>query len=222
MRSFGRFVSRHAWAGSVRFWPGSSGRGSVRPTPTPSSGSESGAGGREHRAGRARQSIRLVAPSAGFLLALLGCALSMYLTAYQWHITATVWDPIFGASSSEAVLTSFVSRYLPLPDATLGALAYAVEAVVTALGNTEQWRTQPWLVMLYGLVLLGLALTSIGLMLIQVFAVHALCSLCLCSAAISLINAGLGREEVVGSVRHWRQATRRGASLWTALRGQIA
>ena len=156
------------------------------------------------------------------LLALLGCALSMYLTAYQWHITATVWDPIFGASSSEAVLTSFVSRYLPLPDATLGALAYAVEAVVTALGNTEQWRTQPWLVMLYGLVLLGLALTSIGLMLIQVFVVHALCSLCLCSAAISLINLGLGRDEVVSSVRHWRQATRRGASLWTALRGQIA
>ena len=156
------------------------------------------------------------------LLALLGCGVSTYLTAYQWHITSTVWDPIFGPTSSEAVLTSFVSHYLPLPDATLGALAYAVEAVMTALGNTHRWRTQPWLVMLYGVVLLGLALTSIGLMLILVFVVHALCSLCLCSAAISLINLGLGREEVVSSVRDWRQATRRGASVWTALRGQIA
>lgn len=156
------------------------------------------------------------------LLALLGCGVSTYLTAYQWHITSTVWDPLFGPPNSEAVLTSFVSHYLPLPDATLGALAYAAEAVMTALGNTHRWRTQPWLVMLYGVVLLGLALTSIGLMLIQVFVVHALCSLCLCSAAISLINLGLGREEVVSSVQDSRQATRRGASVWTALRGQIA
>jgi uncharacterized membrane protein len=156
------------------------------------------------------------------LLALLGCAISIYLTAYQWHITSSVWDPIFGAASSETVLTSFVSRYLPLPDATLGALAYAVEAVMAAVGNTHRWRTQPWLVMLYGLVLLGLALTSIALALIQLFVLHALCSLCLCSAAISLITAGLGREEVLSSVQHWRGATRGGVSLWTALRGEVA
>ena len=85
------------------------------------------------------------------VLALLGCAVSTYLTAYQWHITSTGWDPIFGPTSSQAVLTSFVSRYLPLPDATLGALAYVVEAVMTAIGDTHRWRTQPWVVILYGL-----------------------------------------------------------------------
>ncbi len=57
------------------------------------------------------------------VLALLGCGISAYLTLYQWHVTASVWDPLFGASSTESVLTSFVSRLLPVPDATLGAAA---------------------------------------------------------------------------------------------------
>ena len=142
------------------------------------------------------------------LLALAGCAVSSYLTLYQWHVTTGVWDPLFGAGSSDAVLTSFVSRYLPLPDATLGALAYAIEAIVTVAGGTNRSRTHPWLVILFGMVLGGLALTSVVLVLIQIFVIHALCALCLCSAAISFVNAGLGRDEVVSSLWHMRQARR--------------
>lgn len=133
-------------------------------------------------------------------LALVGCTLATYLTLYQWHVTAEVWDPLFGPGSSEAVLTSSVSRYLPLPDATLGAAAYLVEAVVTALGGSDRWRATPWLVILFGLVLVGLALTSLALVLIQVLVVHALCTLCLCSAAISWLNAWLGRDEVFATL----------------------
>jgi uncharacterized membrane protein len=138
------------------------------------------------------------------VLALVGAAIATYLTLYQWQVTSSVWDPFFGSSSSEAVLTSPVSRYLPLPDATLGALAYLVEAVVTALGGPDRWRTAPWLVVFYGLVLAGLALTSLGLVLTQVFVVHALCTLCLGSAAISFVNAWLGHDEVVAAVRELR------------------
>lgn len=134
------------------------------------------------------------------LLALLGCAIATYLTLYQWHITASVWDPLFGPASSEAVLTSALTRVLPLPDATLGALAYVVEAVLTVLGGSQRWRTTPWLVVLFGLVLAGLALTSLVLILTQIFFVHALCSLCLCSAAISFLNAWLGRDEVFAAI----------------------
>ena len=126
------------------------------------------------------------------VLALVGCAVSAYLTLYQWHVAASVWDPLFGSVSSEAVLSSTVSRALPLPDATLGALAYLVEAVVTSLGGTDRWRSMPWLVMAFGLVLAGLALVSVALVLTQLLVVHALCSLCICSAAISWLNAWLG------------------------------
>ena len=72
------------------------------------------------------------------VLALVGCAVSAYLTLYQWHVAASVWDPLFGSVSSEAVLSSSVSRALPLPDATLGALAYLVEAMVTSLGGSDR------------------------------------------------------------------------------------
>jgi uncharacterized membrane protein len=150
------------------------------------------------------------------VLALLGCAVATYLTLYQWHVTTSVWDPIFGPHSSEAVLTSSITRLLPLPDATLGALAYVVEAIVTLLGGTERWRTSPWLVIVYGLVLAGLALTSLALVLTQVLLVHALCTLCLCSAAISFINAWLGHDEVFAAIN----VLKRGATSETAAYGR--
>ena len=156
------------------------------------------------------------------VLALLGGGLATYLTLYQWHVTAAVWEPLFGARSSEAVLTSAVSRWLPLPDATLGALAYLVEAVVTAAGGTDCWRTTPWLVIVFGLVLAGLALTSLVLVLTQIFLVHALCTLCLCSAAISFVNAWLGREEVFATIRALRRVTDQGIPLGRALHGDAA
>ena len=135
------------------------------------------------------------------VLALIGCAIATYLTLYQWRVTTSVWDPFFGSHSSEAVLSSPISRFLPLPDATLGALAYLIEAIVTALGGRNRWRTSPWLVVVFGLVLAGLALTSFVLVLTQVFLVRALCTLCLCSAAISFVNAWLGHEEVAATLR---------------------
>lgn len=141
------------------------------------------------------------------ILALVGCALATYLTLYQWHVTASVWDPFFGSSSSEAVLTSAISRSLPIPDATLGALAYLVEATVTALGGLDRWVSSPWLVVVFGLVLAGLALTSLALVLSQIFLVHALCTLCLCSAAISFVNAWLGRDEVLATLHLLKRRT---------------
>jgi uncharacterized membrane protein len=134
------------------------------------------------------------------VLALLGCGVATYLTLYQWRVTPTVWDPLFGPHSSEAVLTSATARLLPVPDATLGALAYMVEAIATLIGNADRWRSAPWLVVLYGIVLAGLALTSLALTLTQILLVHAFCTLCLCSAAISLINAWLGHKEVLAAI----------------------
>ena len=138
------------------------------------------------------------------LLALLGCALSTYLTLYQWHVSPSVWDPIFGSASSETVLTSAVSRLSPVPDATLGAVAYLVEAALAAVGGEDRWHATPSVVIVYGIVLACLAVTSVALVLSQLFVVHALCTLCLCSAAISWINAWLGRDEVLASVSQIR------------------
>jgi uncharacterized membrane protein len=140
------------------------------------------------------------------VLALVGCGLATYLTLYQWHLTPTVWDPIFGSQSSAAVLMSSVSRLIPVPDATLGAMAYLVEAALGLAGGPDRWRSAPKLVLVFGAILAGLAFTSLALVLSQFVLVHALCSLCLCSAAISWINAWLGRDEVLAALAHGLRA----------------
>lgn len=56
------------------------------------------------------------------VLALLGVAIAGYLALYQLGIIADVFDPFFG-DGSRRVLTSDISRVLPVPDAALARSA---------------------------------------------------------------------------------------------------
>jgi uncharacterized membrane protein len=129
------------------------------------------------------------------VLALIGCFISTYLTLYQWHVTAGVWDPLFGSASSEAVLTSSLSRALPIPDATLGAIAYLVEAV---LSLSEDERLE----LVLNVLVILMAATGLVLVGVQLLVVHALCTLCICSAAASWIIAVLARP--IGGIQKSR------------------
>lgn len=120
--------------------------------------------------------------SAGFLV-------SLYLAAYQLGVAPGPWDPIFGPASSARVLHSALSRALPVPDAALGAAAYAVEAGLELAGGTDRWRTHPWRVLAVAAVAAALGLAGIGLVVVQVAVVRAGCTLCLCSAALSVAAA---------------------------------
>jgi uncharacterized membrane protein len=120
------------------------------------------------------------------LLAAIGCLVSTYLTLYQWHLSGGVWDPVFGAASSEAVLTSALSRSLPIPDATLGAIAYLVEFVLSLIPSER-------VEFVLDLLVIAMALTGLALLLVQLLVVHALCTLCICSAVLSWIIAVLVR-----------------------------
>jgi uncharacterized membrane protein len=135
-------------------------------------------------------------------LALTGACMASYLALYQWHVTASVWDPLFGASSSAAVLTSPFSRAMPVPDAALGGLAYLVEAV---LAVSTRASSPPGLVVALAGIVAALALAGVVLVAIQLLVVHTLCTLCLCSAAVSWINAALGRADIAASVRLLRR-----------------
>jgi uncharacterized membrane protein len=148
------------------------------------------------------------------VLALTGYGISAYLALYQLHVFANVWDPLFGSAASSAVLTSTVSKALPLPDASLGAAAYAAEALVTCLGPADRWRTAPWTVLLFGVVAGSLALASMVLIGLQLGVVGHGCALCLTSAAISLLNAWLARREVLATVGLLRHARRGDASIF--------
>lgn len=133
-------------------------------------------------------------------LALLGCAVAGYLALYQYHVIGSVWDPFFGEGSTK-VLTSPISRALPVSDAALGAFAYAFEALVESAGRTDRWRTQRWLVLLVGLTAAGLAVTGVVLVVSQPLLTGTFCTLCLASAAVSFVIAALVWEEVHAALR---------------------
>ncbi len=147
-------------------------------------------------------------------LALAGLFVSVYLTLFQVGVIGGVWDPFF---RSEAVLT-----YLGVPDASLGALAYATEVVLLSVGGRERWRTMPWTVLALGVVILSGAIVSVLLILMQAFLVGAWCALCLVSAAVSLAIFGLGYDEPLAGLRHLNRVRGSGGSAWRALWGMEA
>ena len=54
----------------------------------------------------------------------------------------TVFEPFFG-DGSRTVLSSRLSYLLPVPDATLGAASYLLDAVTGAIGGRRRWRAMP-------------------------------------------------------------------------------
>jgi Vitamin K epoxide reductase family len=144
-------------------------------------------------------------------LAFAGLCVSVYLTLFQINILRSVWDPFFQSPK--------VLEYLGIPDAALGALAYATEIVLSLIGGRQKWRTMPWTVLAFGVVILSGALVSVLLILMQVFLVGAWCTLCLASAAISLAIFILGYEEPLAGLRYLRQVRDSGGSAWRAFLG---
>ncbi len=137
----------------------------------------------EPRPSRFRERLALAAIAAA------GLGISAYLASYQLGAVAAPWDPLFGAGSSARVLHSVVSRLLPVPDAVVGAAAYAAEIVLDLAGGAERWRTHPWLVLAFAAVAVALGVAGIGLTLVQALVVRSGCTLCLCSAAASIAIA---------------------------------
>jgi uncharacterized membrane protein len=129
-------------------------------------------------------------------IAATGAVISAYLAAYQLKLIDSVADPVFGSSSSHAVLFSSFSKSLPVPDALLGTLNYLAEIALDLIGGADRWRTRPVVVLLFGALLAVGALVSIGLILMQAFVVGHFCTLCLISAGLSILLPVLAAREV--------------------------
>jgi uncharacterized membrane protein len=143
----------------------------------------------------------------------IGLAVSAYLALYQIGVVKQIWEPWFG-SGSRTVLNSFLSHVLPIPDAALGALAYALDAVTGVIGGSARWGTMPWMVILFGIAVGPLGLVSIFLLISQPMLLHAWCTLCLFSALISLIMIGPAMDEVAASLQFLRRSHEQNRSVW--------
>ena len=140
-------------------------------------------------------------------LAFVGFCVATYLTLYQSRAVGSVWEPFFGAGS-RTILNSGVARFLPVPDASLGAAAYLAEVVLCLAGGPDRWRRWPWVVVFYGLVVAGLGAGSVGLVIFQGDVYHAWCTLCLVSALISVNLVGPGLTEPLASLQYFRRELR--------------
>jgi uncharacterized membrane protein len=152
-------------------------------------------------------------------IALLGFAVATYLTLFQYGVIDTVWEPFFG-DGSETVLTSGLSRVLPVSDAALGAAGYLADAVSGAMFGVRRWRTQPWIVVVFGIAVGPLGLISILLVIAQPVLYGSFCTLCLLSAVISLSMIPPAVDEVLASLQHLRRVQLGGGSMWKAFWGR--
>lgn len=151
-------------------------------------------------------------------VAILGVAIASYLSLYQLKITDHVWDPFFG-NQTEKILTSTVSRLLPIPDALLGAFGYLVDALTGVIGDTDRWKTKPWIVIVFGVAVGPLGLVSILLVISQPVLFNAWCTLCLCSAVISVVMISPAMDEMLASLQFLQRVKRSGNSVWKAFWG---
>jgi hypothetical protein len=149
-------------------------------------------------------------------LALLGAAIAGYLAAFQIGLIDSVFEPFFG-DGSRRILTSGVSRVLPVPDAALGLAGYLADAVAGVVGGRDRWRTMPWIVILFGLAVGPFGAVSITLVILQPVLFDSWCTLCLASALVSLAMIAPAFDEVLASAQHLRRVRNRGGSAWQAL-----
>jgi uncharacterized membrane protein len=152
------------------------------------------------------------------IIAFIGFQIALYLGFFQLEIIDEVWEPFFG-SGSKKVLTSEISRALPIPDAILGAFSYLLDAVTGIIGGRSRWRTKPWIVVFFGIATGPLGAVSILLVILQPVVVGAWCTLCLVTAFISVIMISPAMDEVLASLQYLQKINREGHSVWRAFWG---
>ena len=159
-------------------------------------------------------------------LALVACAISVYLALYQWGVIDSVWDPFFG-DGSEKVLDSKTSedmrKMIRIPDGALGAIGYFSEVLFTMAGCTRRWQYRPWFVLLFGFDVIPLGVVSVILVVAQGVIVKEWCTLCLVTAVISLTLVFFAYDEVWATIkflhRVWKH-TRSWSEVWKVLCGR--
>ncbi|MBX3293445.1 MAG: vitamin K epoxide reductase family protein [Acidobacteria bacterium] len=118
-------------------------------------------------------------PIAASLVALVGLADSVYLTASHYTAEPVPCSLIEGC---EKVLNSEFAVIGDVPIAALGALAYFAAfslALLTAFHYPRTWQ-------LFGLLTAAMAAASLWLIYLQVFVIGAICQFCMISALSSI------------------------------------
>lgn len=159
------------------------------------------------------------------VLAFGATLIASHLAAFQWGLIDYVWDPVFGKQSAEVIgseIAKKMDRWVGVPDAALGAIAYLGDAIFGLAGSTRRWYERPWIVILFGIDVIPLGVVSVILVMLQTFVLGEWCFLCLVTAVVSVALIYLAYDEVYSSVvflaKVWRRS-RKLSTVWTAMCG---
>lgn len=160
------------------------------------------------------------------ILASIAAVIAGYMALYQWRLISGVWDPIFGEQSANVLdseVSEWMRRWMLIPDAALGAIAYLGDAIFGLAGSTRRWQCRPWIVIIFGIDVIPVGIVSAILVVLQGAVVGSWCFLCLVTALISLILVYFAYDEVwsclVYLFRVW-QRTRSFRVLWKTIWGR--
>ena len=118
------------------------------------------------------------------LLALLGLAVSTYLTMYKFGYLGVIQCTIGGC---EKVQTSRFSYFLGQPVSLWGMGAYITLIVVAILGLQPRFARERWVALaLFGVSAVGVAFSGY-LTYLEAFVIHAWCQWCVISAILITI-----------------------------------
>lgn len=151
--------------------------------------------------------------------------IALYMGLYQWRLIDYVWDPVFKDGTMKVLdsdLSHQITKWIHMPDAILGALAYLTDVIFALVGSTKRWIQQPYLVIIFGISVIPVGIVSSLLVFMQGTVVGSWCFLCLISATISLLLIVLAYDEVRASCVHlykiWKK-NRKFSILWKAFMG---
>lgn len=153
------------------------------------------------------------------VMGLLGLLISRHLTAYQLGHIDYAWEPFFMGSATdprngtEEIITSYVSKAWPIPDAGLGAVSYLLEILMAVMGTRDRWRTMPWMVSFLAILVVPLGVTSIYFIIIQPVLLGTWSTLALLAALAMLIMIPFMLDEVIAMSQFLIWARRRGKPL---------
>ena len=145
------------------------------------------------------------------VLGFIGLLISMHMAAYQLGYIHHVVEPFFAGSPSdprngtEEIITSWVSKEWPIPDAGLGAVSYMIEVLMAIMGTRARWRTMPWMVTFFGILVVPLGCVSIYFIIIQPILLGTWSTPALIAAAAMLIMIPFALDELIamGQYLYW-------------------
>ncbi len=162
------------------------------------------------------------------LLAFVAVIIAGYMGLYQWGLVDRVIDPVF-QRQTEAVLNSDVShvlrKWLRLPDAVMGLVAYAGDILFALAGSTRRWQDRPWLVILFGIDVIPIGGVSAILIILQGTVVRSWCFPCLITASVSVMMIVFAYPEFYSCLRFLHRVRKETGSnkiLWETFIGKAS